>query len=85
LFHFVRNFIAELTSPTDRLSRVMAKMKVWMANGAELGWLIDADNRVVYVYRPAKEPMRLTGLDAIEGEGPVAGFHLDLTDIWEGL
>jgi Uma2 family endonuclease len=78
-------FIVELTSPTDRLSRVMAKMKAWMANGAELAWLIDADNRVVYVYRPGNEPVRLTGLDAIDGEEPVTGFRLDLTDIWEGL
>lgn len=78
-------FVVELTSPSDRLSRVIAKMKVWMANGATLGWVIDADQRTVHIFRPGMGAERLTGVEHIDGEGPVAGFHLDLTDIWEGI
>ena len=61
-------------------------MAEWMANGAQLGWLIDADRETVYIYRAGRgEPEKKTGLERLSGEGPIAGFVLDLTDIWEGL
>ena len=34
-------FVIELLSPTDRLKKADAKMQEWLANGVELGWLID--------------------------------------------
>jgi Uma2 family endonuclease len=78
-------FVVELTSPSDRLSKVQAKMREWMANGAALGWLIDADRQTVYIYRPQREPVELTSIDHVDGEGPVDGFRLELNDIWAGL
>jgi Uma2 family endonuclease len=79
------DFVVELTSPTDRLSRVKAKMREWIANGAMLGWLIDADRRTIYVYRPGGEPEEVVGADSIAGEPPVDGFRLELAMIWQGL
>jgi Uma2 family endonuclease len=79
------DFVVELTSPTDRLSQVKTKMGEWIENGAALGWLIDADRRTVYIYRPAKEPEELVDVDHVLGEGLVDGFRLELTDIWRGL
>ena len=78
-------FIIELTSPSDRLKAVQAKMVQWMENGAQLGWLIDADRRTVYIYRPGCEPEKKTHISRMSGEGTVAGFELHLGDIWEGL
>ena len=79
------DFVVELTSPSDRLPRVKAKMREWIENGASLGWLIDADRRTVHVYRLGRDPEELVGVDYIDGEGPVEGFRLDLRDIWAGL
>jgi Uma2 family endonuclease len=79
------DFVVELTSPTDRLNKVKAKMREWIENGAALGWLLDADRRTVYVYRPGQEPDRLADIDHVAGEPPVEGFRLDLGDIWRGL
>jgi len=79
------DFVVELISPSDRFSKVQAKMVEWIANGAALGWLIDADKRTVYLYRPGRDPERLVNVDHVDGEGPVEGFRLDLTDIWQGL
>jgi len=79
------DFVIELMSPTDRLRGVKAKMREWMENGAALGWLIDPDARTVHVYRPHREPEALADIDHLEGEGPVAGFRLELSDIWRGL
>jgi len=79
------DFVVELISPSDRLSQVKMKMREWIDNGATLGWLIDADRRTVYVYRPGREPEKLVDIDHIDGEGPVDGFRLELTDIWQTL
>ena len=52
----------------------------------ELDWLIHGDDESVYIYRPGQsEPGKRTGITTLAGEGPVAGFELDPTDIWEGL
>ena len=57
-----------------------------MRGGVELGWLIDADLKTVYIYRAGQaEPEKRTGIRKVKGEGPVVGFELDLTDIWAGL
>ncbi len=48
------DFVVELTSPSDRLPQVKAKMQEWMENGAQLGWLLDADRRTAYIYRPER-------------------------------
>jgi Uma2 family endonuclease len=79
------DFVVELRSPSDRLSSPKAKMEEWMRNGAQLAWLIDADHGVVSIYRPGKPVEELRGADAIDGEGPVEGFRLDLEPVWQGL
>ena len=79
------DFVIELTSPSDRLTQVKKKMREWMDNGAKLGWLIDADRRVAYIYRPGQEPEELRNPAHLDGEGPVSGFRLELSCIWAGL
>ena len=83
--HVVPEFIVEVTSPSDRLNAVQKKMRLWAANGVELGWLIDGDARRVYVYRGTSEPRIAADAESIAGEGPVDGFVLQLGEIWEGL
>jgi Uma2 family endonuclease len=83
--HLCPDFVIELMSPTDRLRKSQDKMQEWIDNGAQLAWLIDADLRTVYVYRPGQPPEKCVGLNAISGEGSVEGFTLQLADIWEGL
>ncbi len=77
------DFVAELTSPTDRLSKVQEKMREWMANGAQLGWLLDADGRQVHLYRPDGSVEVVAEPSQLVGEGPVEGFVLDLQGFWD--
>ncbi|MEO7650080.1 MAG: Uma2 family endonuclease [Bryobacteraceae bacterium] len=79
------DFVIELLSPSDRLKTVKAKMEEWIDNGVDLGWLIDADSKTVYIYRPGQPPTELAGAGEIVDEGPVAGFRLDLRDVWQGV
>jgi Uma2 family endonuclease len=81
----VPDFVAEVMSPSDRLPTAQAKMEEWIANGVALGWLIDGDAQTVYVYRVGAAMEKLTGVTSLPGDGPIAGFVLDLTAIWAGL
>jgi Uma2 family endonuclease len=49
------DFVLELRSPTDRLSRLQEKMEEYSLNGAQLGWLLDPQTKRVHVYRPGAE------------------------------
>ena len=76
-------FVIELRSPTDRLQDLQAKMRDWLRNGAELAWLIDPERQAVEVYRPGEPaPDVLEAVTAVYGEGPVAGFVLEMARIW---
>jgi Uma2 family endonuclease len=81
----VPEFVVEVLSPSDRLKSAQKKMVLWAANGVGLGWLIDGDNRCVYVYRGTAETRVIADANSIAGEGPVEGFVMPLQEIWEGL
>ena len=83
--HLCPDFVIEIRSDSDRLRPLRNKMREYMENGAQLGWLIDPQNRSVEVYRPDGEVETLTGIGKIDGEGPLAGFVLELTYVWDPL
>jgi len=79
-------FVIEVMSPSDRLKAAMEKMEEWIRAGVEVGWLIHGDEQTVFVYRAGRqEAEKRTGITKLAGEGPVAGFELDLTGVWAGL
>jgi Uma2 family endonuclease len=79
-------FVIEVISPSDRLKPAMDKMEEWIRAGVELGWLIYPDKPTVYIYRAGQKGAdERVGSTRLAGEGPVAGFELDFTDIWSGL
>ena len=84
-WHLCPAFVIELRSQSDRLPVLRAKMQEYIANGAQLGWLIDPDSRSVEVYRPDREPELKADIESVEGEGPVDGFVLDLRTVWNPL
>jgi Uma2 family endonuclease len=78
-------FVIEVMSPSDRLRTAKKKMENWIANGVQLGWLIDGDHETVYVYRQGRPPRSHRHVRQLAGEGPVKGFVLKLDTIWRGL
>lgn len=82
-FPLCPDFVIELRSATDRLNRLKEKMEEYLANGAQLGWLIDPQTRKVYVYHPNAQVDVLEDLVEISGEPVLPGFVLDLRRIWE--
>jgi len=84
-WHLCPDFVIELKSNSDRLRTLRAKMQEWLANGAQLAWLINPDTHTVEIYRPDREPELLTSVDSIQGEGPVDGFVMHLAPVWDPL
>jgi Uma2 family endonuclease len=57
-------------------------MRMWIANGVELGWLVDPQHKVVEIYRPGTEPEIHEQPTSVQGDGPVAGFELVMARVW---
>lgn len=76
-------FVVEIASPSDRLVDLQAKMDEYMANGAELGWLIDPAGRAVTVYRPGAPGQLVANADSIDAQTLLPGFRLDLLPVWQ--
>jgi len=79
------DFVIELRSQSDRHSVLREKMGEWLANGAQLAWLIDPEVRTVEIYRPGFEAETIGGVPSVAGLGPVEGFVLDLAPVWDPL
>ncbi|MEG4964712.1 MULTISPECIES: Uma2 family endonuclease [unclassified Microcoleus] len=76
------DFVVELRSTTDSLEKLRAKMKVYVKNGARLGWLLDRKNRKVEISRQGREVEILDEPATLSGEDVLPDFVLDLTDIF---
>jgi len=77
------DFVAELRSPTDDLDDLQAKMEEYLANGAQLGWLIDPIEKRVHLYSPGQTAVSLDNPSQIVGDPVLPGFTLDLQEIWD--
>jgi Uma2 family endonuclease len=82
-WHLCPDFVIEVRSDSDRLITVQKKMLEYLEQGAQLGWLIDPESRTVEIYRPGRDVEKRAGLDKVQGEGPMAGFVLDLSYVWD--
>jgi Uma2 family endonuclease len=76
------NFVIELRSPSDKLPDLEAKMQQWIANGAQVAWLIDPIEKAVTVYRPGDSPEYHAHPTSVQGTGPIAGFELLMARVW---
>lgn len=80
--HICPDFIIELKSKTDSLTTLQNKMQEWLENGCRLGWLIDFENKTVYVYKPNHEVSVINSFkNPISGEDVLIGFELNLNEI----
>jgi Uma2 family endonuclease len=76
------DFLIELRSSSDRLSKLQNKMQEYQANGVRLGWLINPQDRQVEIYRLGKDKQVVQSPTQLSGEDVLAGFILDLTTVW---
>ncbi|HEY4361531.1 MAG TPA: Uma2 family endonuclease [Bryobacteraceae bacterium] len=78
---FAPEFLIEVRSAQQRAVGLREKMLEYIANGVQLGWLIDPQERTVTIYRPGGEAEVLSAPSSVSGEGPIGGFILHLDGI----
>lgn len=76
------DFVIELRSFTDALQRLQDKMLEYLDNGTRLGWLINAQDRQVEVYRIGRDKEVFDNPATLSGEDILPGFVLNLQAIW---
>ena len=67
-------FVVEIASGTDRLPPLQRKMERYIANGAELGWLIIPRRRQAHIYRPGAPVEVMDDPETISGDPVLPGF-----------
>ncbi len=77
------DFVIELRSSSDSLKTLQNKMIEYRDNGVRLGWLLNAKERAVEIYRPGKEVEVLNSPTSLLGEEVLPGFILGLKNIWD--
>ena len=80
------DLVVELASPSDDGPRgaeaLRRKLNAYLANGAQLGWLLYPEQRAVEIWRPGAEPERLEPAEVLEGGDLLPGLRLELEEIW---
>ena len=79
------DFVLELRSPSDRMRALQEKMQEYVENGAQLGWLLDAEEKAVHVYRTGKAPEILKNPTAVSGEPVLPKFSLEVRRVWTAM
>ena len=80
------DFVVELMSKSDkrpvRFRMLQAKMQEYIANGVQLGWIIDPFNKRVYIYRPGEAVQCLEDPASVSGDPILPGFTFFITELW---
>ena len=77
------DFVIELRSATDRLKPLQEKMQEYMENGVQLGWLLNAKDKAVEIYRAGKDVEVLYAPASLSGENILPGFVLNCSEIMD--
>ncbi len=77
------DFIIELRSPSDSLQILQVKMREYIENGAHLGWLIDPEEKLVYVFMPDQAMLVLDNPEILFGEKVLKAFELKMESLWD--
>jgi Uma2 family endonuclease len=72
----------EILSPNDRANKVLRKITDYLANGVELVWLLDPEDRTVTVYRPDKRPYVVRVGEELTGDEVFPDLRCTVADLF---
>jgi Uma2 family endonuclease len=76
---------AEVRSPSDPWSAVIAKAGIWIAHGVRVVWAIDPEDRRVTTFRPFRHPVEARGGGRISGAPALPRLSLRVDDLFRDL
>jgi len=72
-------FVVEVRSPSDGLATLRRKMETYLANGVQLGFLLDPTDKKATIYRPDQAPEEFADFECkLSAEPVLPDFSLDL-------
>lgn len=77
------DLIAEIVSPNDRASEVLAKVADWLDAGVRVAWVIDPQRGEAYVYRPDGGVERVAAAGHLTANEVLADVRISLADVLE--
>ena len=77
------DFVAEVISPSDRLTDVEEKVAEWIAAGVPMVVVVNPRNKMVQVYRSMTDVVTLSETDTLDGGDVVPGWRLPIADLFE--
>jgi Uma2 family endonuclease len=72
----------EILSPTDTVEEIPEKIKVYLAAGLALVWVIDPYLRTVQVIRLGVEPETVNAKQELSGEPQLPGFRVNVAQLF---
>ena len=76
VFPLAPDWTIKILSPDQRPTRVTKNILRYLRNGTQMGWLIDPDDRSIFIYQPGQE---VEIFDEPEAVLPMPPFMNDLT------
>lgn len=80
----VPDFVMELRSSSDNLAVLKQKMQEYMHCGCRLGWLVDPQNKITFVYGLAGSVVAVPFSQKLSGDEVMPGLELQM-DVVLGL
>jgi Uma2 family endonuclease len=75
--------IAEIVSPNDRWTDINQKLEEYFAIGVLTVWIVDPEERRVYVYRSPTQVEKLGPAEVIISEDLLPGLRIPVGDLFE--
>jgi Uma2 family endonuclease len=83
-FIMVPDLVVEIISPNDRYGDVYEKITRYLADGVQIVWLIDPQQRTVLVYRAASQKkITMSETDILDGADVIPGFRMPVAVLFE--
>lgn len=73
---------AEVLSPDDTASEVLAKVEEWLNAGTEEVWVADPERKTIAVYRKDQPVHVLSEKDELTSESLLPGFQLAVAEVF---
>lgn len=74
--------IVEVLSPTDTMRKTTVRVGQYLKRGVPLVWVIDPEERIVYVHRPEEFGKVLDETEELTGNGVLPDFSCPVRDLF---
>ncbi|MBD2182390.1 Uma2 family endonuclease [Planktothrix sp. FACHB-1355] len=79
------DWVIEILSPEQSSTRVIDNILFCLNAGTELGWLIDAEEKIIMVFRPGKQPETKENQDNLPVLSSLEDLQLSAQDVFSWL